>query len=75
MVSVDEVVGHAIFGFEANACANNAAVAYLGNGLLPAQDTACAAETSGTTKVQMTPERLRAMKRAARQISGLPRGR
>ena len=74
MVSVDEG-GHAIFGFETNSCANNAAIAYLGNGVLPAQDTLCAAEPSGTAPAQLTPERLHAMRRAARQISGLPRGR
>ncbi|HEY6923243.1 MAG TPA: alpha/beta hydrolase [Steroidobacteraceae bacterium] len=74
MVSVDEG-GHAIFGFESNSCVNDAAVAYLGNGVLPAQDTFCAAEATSTAETQVTPERLRALRQAARQISGLPRGR
>ena len=73
MVSVDEG-GHAIFGFETNSCVNNAAIAYLGNGVLPAKDAFCAAESSNAARVQITPERLRTLKRAARQISGLPRG-
>lgn len=73
MVSVDEG-GHAIFGFETNSCVNDAAVAYLGNGILPTQDTFCAAQTSSAAHAQLTPERLRALKQAARQISGLPRG-
>jgi pimeloyl-ACP methyl ester carboxylesterase len=73
MVSVDEG-GHAIFGFETNSCVNNAAVAYLGSGILPAQDTSCAAETSKASQVPITPERLQVLKQAARQISGLPRG-
>jgi pimeloyl-ACP methyl ester carboxylesterase len=72
MVSVDEG-GHAIFGFETNSCVNEAAVAYLGNGVLPAQDTSCAAETSKAAQVPITPERLRVLKQAARRISGLPR--
>jgi pimeloyl-ACP methyl ester carboxylesterase len=72
MVSVDEG-GHAIFGFETNACVNNAAVAYLSNGVLPAQDTSCPADPSSRAQAQVAPERLRAMKQAARQISGLPR--
>jgi pimeloyl-ACP methyl ester carboxylesterase len=72
MVSVDEG-GHAIFGFETNSCVNNAAVAYLGNGVLPAQDSSCAAESSGAAQALITPERLRVMRRAAREISGLPR--
>ena len=72
MVSVDEG-GHAIFGFETNSCVNQAAVAYLGNGVLPAQDTSCAAETSKAAQVPITPERLRVLKQAARMISGLPR--
>jgi pimeloyl-ACP methyl ester carboxylesterase len=73
MVSVDEG-GHAIFGFETNSCVNNAAVAYLGNGVLPAQDTFCAAQASSAARAPITPERLQTMKQAARHISGLPRG-
>jgi len=72
MVSVDEG-GHAIFGFETNSCVNNAAIAYLGNGVLPAQDTSCAAQTSNAARVQLAPERLRVLRQAARQVSGLPR--
>ena len=72
MVSVDEG-GHAIFGFESNSCVNNAAVAYLGSGILPARDISCAAETSKANQVPMTPERRHVLEQAARRISGLPR--
>jgi hypothetical protein len=71
MVSVDEG-GHAIFGFETNTCANNAAVAYLRDGVLPTADVACPAEAARSVRNVVPPEKQHVIEALVRRLSISP---
>jgi pimeloyl-ACP methyl ester carboxylesterase len=70
MVSVDEG-GHAIFAWETNTCANDAAVAYLRDGIFPDQDLFCPANPPATASPQTTARDGRVRAALARRISQL----
>ena len=71
LVSVDQG-GHAIFGFETNACANDAAVAYLRDGVLPDTDVSCAADAVSRVRNAAPPERQHLVEALVRRFSIFP---
>jgi pimeloyl-ACP methyl ester carboxylesterase len=60
--------GHAIFGYETNACVNRMAVAYLQDGVRPGQDVFCPAEPPPATRAHGSPEQRRRLEALERRF-------
>jgi pimeloyl-ACP methyl ester carboxylesterase len=71
LVSVDEG-GHAIFGFETNTCANDAAVAYLRDGVFPEGDVSCPANAASGISNAISSEKRHVIETLVRRLSILP---
>jgi pimeloyl-ACP methyl ester carboxylesterase len=66
LVSVD-AGGHAIYIFNPNTCANDAATAYLANGTFPASDVSCPANAAANVAAPSSPAREAAIREMRRR--------